>query len=91
MTGSRPLSLPARAVRAAIRAYQWAFSWRPSPCRYTPSCSTYALEAVEAHGFWRGSWLATRRLGRCHPWGSHGLDPVPAPREQTPSAGRRAA
>ena len=72
-----PSSLPARAAHALVRAYQWAFSWRVSPCRYVPSCSSYALEALEVHGFVRGTWLSLRRLGRCHPWGSHGHDPVP--------------
>jgi putative membrane protein insertion efficiency factor len=50
---------------------------RPSPCRYWPTCSNYALEALETHGLWRGSWLVTRRLARCHPWGGHGVDAVP--------------
>ena len=52
---------------------------RPSPCRYDPTCSTYALEALERHGALRGSWLTVRRLGRCHPWGGQGWDPVPTP------------
>ena len=65
-----------------IRAYQKLFAGRPSPCRYLPTCSTYALEAIEAHGAARGSWLATRRLLRCHPFASHGYDPVP-PRKAT--------
>lgn len=47
-------------------------------CRYYPSCSTYALGAVEQHGAWQGIWLTVRRLGRCHPWAAGGLDPVPA-------------
>jgi uncharacterized protein len=72
-----PSSPPARVAHAVVRAYQWAFSWRVSPCRYVPSCSSYALEALEVHGFVRGTWLSLRRLGRCHPWGSHGHDPVP--------------
>jgi uncharacterized protein len=67
----------ARVVMAPIRAYQWVFAGRASPCRYTPTCSSYAIEAIEGHGAVRGSWLAARRLGRCHPWGRHGWDPVP--------------
>jgi putative membrane protein insertion efficiency factor len=73
----RPRSLAGRAVHALIRAYQWVFAGKVSPCRYVPSCSSYALEALEAHGFFKGSWLSIRRLGRCHPWGGHGWDPVP--------------
>ncbi len=48
-------------------------------CRYLPSCSEYGLLAVKQHGPWRGSWLALRRIARCHPWGGSGYDPVPAP------------
>jgi len=51
-------------------------------CRYYPSCSAYALEAVETHGAARGGWLAARRLGRCHPWAVGGVDPVPIVRAQ---------
>lgn len=61
----------------AIRGYQLVTAGRPSPCRFWPSCSNYALEAVERHGALRGGWLAVRRLSRCHPWGPHGVDPVP--------------
>lgn len=61
-----------------IRLYQWVFSpFFAGSCRYVPSCSHYALEAVQRHGPARGAWLAVRRLLRCHPWGQHGLDPVP--------------
>jgi putative membrane protein insertion efficiency factor len=63
-----------------INLYQRLMVHRPSPCRYVPSCSTYALEAVEIHGALRGGWLAVRRVSRCHPWGGHGYDPVPPAR-----------
>ncbi|MGH9151313.1 MAG: membrane protein insertion efficiency factor YidD [Acidimicrobiales bacterium] len=68
---------PARLAAVPIRAYRALRAGRPSPCRYVPSCSAYALEALEAHGARRGGWLAVRRLGRCHPWGGLGFDPVP--------------
>jgi putative membrane protein insertion efficiency factor len=71
------MSLPARLLRGTIRLYQTVRAGRPSPCRYTPSCSVYAAEAIEAHGAARGTVLAARRLARCHPWGGHGYDPVP--------------
>jgi hypothetical protein len=61
----------------AIRVYQVARFNRLSPCRFVPSCSEYAIEAISRHGAVRGSWLATRRLGRCHPAGGRGFDPVP--------------
>ena len=67
-----------RILIGAVRVYQLAISsWTPSSCRFTPSCSAYAIEAIEAHGALRGGWLTVRRLGRCHPWGGHGYDPVP--------------
>jgi putative membrane protein insertion efficiency factor len=68
---------PARALHAMIRGYRRLRAGRPSPCRYQPTCSAYALEALELHGALRGTWLTARRLGRCHPWGGHGWDPVP--------------
>ena len=67
----------ARGLAKAVRTYQHLTAARPSPCRYFPSCSSYALEALETHGACRGGWLATRRICRCHPWGGHGVDLVP--------------
>jgi len=61
-----------------IRAYQVVISPRiPPSCRFHPSCSNYAIEAVARHGAWKGTGLATKRLLRCHPWGASGFDPVP--------------
>ena len=67
-------------VTAAIRCYQLALSPLLGPrCRFYPSCSQYALEAVTRFGVLRGAWLAARRLARCHPWHEGGYDPVPSP------------
>ncbi len=63
---------------ALVRFYRWVPKLAPSPCRFAPSCSTYALEALEEHGALRGSWLTLRRVGRCHPFSAGGFDPVPA-------------
>ena len=71
------MSRPARLLLALVHTYQGLRAGRPSPCRYSPSCSTYAAEALTRHGALRGSWLAVRRLGRCHPLGGFGADPVP--------------
>lgn len=61
-----------------VRVYQYAISpLTPGSCRYTPTCSTYAVEAIRTHGPWRGGYLALRRIGSCHPWGGQGYDPVP--------------
>ena len=64
-------------VLGLIRAYQLARAGRVSPCRFTPTCSQYAVEAVERHGAGRGLLLAARRLGRCRPGGPSGYDPIP--------------
>ena len=70
--------LPRRTLMGAVRAYQLVLSpLLPPSCRFTPSCSAYALEALSRHGALRGTWLATRRLARCHPWNPGGYDPVP--------------
>ena len=80
------MSPAARALRWFVRSYQHVRAGRPSPCRFTPSCSAYAVEALETHGAARGSWLAVRRLGRCHPWGGSGWDPVPEAHDATADA-----
>jgi putative membrane protein insertion efficiency factor len=71
------LPLPTRAVVGLIRSYQWITRGRMSPCRFYPSCSMYAVEAVQIHGVARGSILATRRVLKCRPLGPHGIDLVP--------------
>lgn len=76
MTDGRPGPVT-RALVGSVRTYQVARAGRPSPCRFEPSCSTYALEALSVHGAARGSWLALRRISRCRPFGGHGWDPVP--------------
>lgn len=61
-----------------IRFYQVCISpLKPPTCRFTPTCSAYALEALRKHGLFKGSWLAVRRILKCHPWGGSGYDPVP--------------
>ena len=79
MTPARLLSLPIVAYR------RWISPALPARCRFHPSCSAYALEAISVHGAWRGLWLAVRRVLRCQPFHPGGFDPVPPPR------GRRAA
>ncbi len=65
-------------LRALIRVYQWVLApVLGANCRYAPSCSDYAHEALGVHGALKGSWLALRRILRCHPWGGWGYDPVP--------------
>jgi len=70
-------SVAARLLMLPIRAWRLVSVHLTPRCRFHPSCSAYALEALERHGAGRGLWLAIRRLGRCHPWGGGGLDPVP--------------
>ncbi|HLK27883.1 MAG TPA: membrane protein insertion efficiency factor YidD [Puia sp.] len=61
-----------------IKLYQWIISPILGPkCRFTPTCSHYAVEALKKHGIFKGLWLAIKRILRCHPWGGHGYDPVP--------------
>ena len=72
------LTVAQRAVLGLLTVYKGLISpLFAGSCRYVPSCSSYAREAIERHGVTRGSWLALRRLARCHPLGSHGFDPVP--------------
>lgn len=72
-----------RLLTALLRGYKRFVSpWLPPACRFTPTCSEYAHDALLVHGVARGLWLAARRLGRCHPWGGQGHDPVPPPRER---------
>jgi putative membrane protein insertion efficiency factor len=71
-------SLPRRLAAGLIRGYQLVISPAlPAACRFTPTCSQYALEAVQRYGALKGSWLAARRLARCHPFHPGGTDPVP--------------
>jgi hypothetical protein len=73
---------------ALIRAYQYVLSpWVGGSCRYWPTCSEYAREAIVTHGAAYGSWLALRRLARCHPYGRGGVDPVPPVPSAPPAHG----
>ena len=64
-------------VLGLVRLYRWTAAVRTPRCRFLPTCSSYAYEAVSVHGALRGGWLALRRIGRCHPWNPGGVDPVP--------------
>jgi len=71
----------AHVVALPVRVYRLVFSpWVGHGCRFQPTCSAYAMEALEVHGAVKGSWLAARRILRCHPWGGSGIDNVPEPR-----------
>lgn len=71
-------SLPAYAAIGAIQLYKWTLSpYFGRDCRYLPTCSSYAIDAIARHGAWKGGWMTTARLCRCHPWGGSGYDPAP--------------
>jgi putative membrane protein insertion efficiency factor len=87
-TSPKPLSEPtpsraARVLLGALRTYQRLRAGRIAPCRFYPSCSDYAVEAIHLHGSLRGSTLAVRRLLRCRPLGPHGIDLVPEPQTRS--------
>ena len=86
------MSLAVRLMLRGLRCYQRWISPALGPrCRFAPSCSHYAAEALVAHGPARGSWLAVRRILRCHPWNPGGHDPVPPPRSASATMERAAA
>jgi hypothetical protein len=89
MSSGRASRGPVQAVLlGAVRFYQRAIGpTLPPRCRFYPSCSAYALEALEQHGAARGSWLAARRLAKCAPWHPGGVDPVPEPRQRRSAPG----
>lgn len=78
------MSITGAILKAPIHLYRWTLKglvgWR---CRHVPSCSEYALEAIDTNGAWRGFWLTLARVSRCHPLGSHGYDPVPDIRDES--------
>jgi hypothetical protein len=72
----------ARFLIVIVRLYRVVISpWTPPACRFVPTCSGYAIGAIERHGALRGGWMALRRIGRCHPFGGQGYDPVPGPHD----------
>lgn len=82
-------TLPQRSLILLVRGYRLLLSpWLGSSCRFEPTCSVYALEALQRHGAAAGAYLATARIARCHPWCQGGIDPVPT---QAPSLFRRFA
>jgi len=75
--------LLARPLLGLVHAYRYAISpLIGANCRFQPTCSEYAEEALKIHGAFRGGWLALKRIGRCHPWGGSGYDPVPPARDR---------
>ncbi|MCW8914379.1 MAG: membrane protein insertion efficiency factor YidD [Magnetovibrio sp.] len=71
-------------LRAMVKGYQWFISpVLPGSCRFYPTCSSYALQAIETHGALKGGWLGLKRIGRCHPWNDGGIDPVPGTEHHT--------
>ncbi|MRN53583.1 membrane protein insertion efficiency factor YidD [Paenibacillus monticola] len=79
------MTIGRRTIQAPIRVYRKFISpIKPATCRFYPTCSAYALEAIEVHGPLKGSWLAAKRISRCHPFHPGGLDPVPPLKEKTP-------
>jgi len=73
--GTPPAAVP---LVLLVRLYQWTLSpLLGGACRFQPTCSHYSIEALRTHGAVRGTWLTMRRIGRCHPWGGSGFDPVP--------------
>lgn len=73
---------PGRLLAWPLLALVWLYRmlispWLGANCRFEPTCSEYAMQALREHGAFRGSWLAAKRIGRCHPWGGRGYDPVP--------------
>lgn len=71
-------SIPAKALLGLIQLYKWTLSpFIGRQCRYLPTCSSYAADAIRAHGAWAGGWMTAARLCRCHPWGGAGYDPAP--------------
>ncbi len=76
-----------RVYQLVISPLLKALTGGEGACRHIPTCSAYAIEALRTHGAWRGSWLTLRRLLRCHPWGTHGYDPVPPPKSRSDHGG----
>lgn len=84
----------AHVLRGAVLAYRYSLSSLiGAECRFRPTCSEYAMDAITAHGAIKGGWMAVRRMGRCHPWGGNGWDPVPEAGDapKTDAAGRPAS